>query len=43
MTTPEYREMYAEFCAEGGEQPTAEGYEDFVDWRKRVEAFFKNK
>ena len=37
----EYKEMYVEFCAETGERGS---FEEFVAWRKRVEAFFdKNR
>ena len=43
MTDAEYREMYAEYCAEGGARPTDRGYLEFVSWRKRVEALFEEK
>jgi len=37
-------EMYAEVCAETGVRGSKEGFEAFVAWRKRVEAFFdKNR
>jgi len=50
MTMSEYKEMYAEFCAETGERGSPDdiiwkkSFEEFVAWRKRVEAFFdKNR
>jgi len=44
MTMSEYKEMYAEFCAETGERGSKKSFEEFVAWRKRVEAFFdKNR
>ncbi len=42
MTTEELKEMYAEYCMEGGFQISPEGFEEFVEWRKRVEALFKS-
>jgi len=41
MTMNEYREMYAEVCAETGERGSKEGFEQFVAWRNRVEAYFE--
>ena len=41
MTTEEYREMYREYCMEGGFTMSSEGFAEFVTWRKRVEKYFK--
>ena len=43
MTDAEYREMYAEYCAEGGARPTERGFAEFVSWRKKVEALFEER
>jgi hypothetical protein len=42
MTTEEYREMYREYCMEGGFVMSSEGFAEFVTWRKRVEKYFDN-
>ena len=41
MTTEELKEMYAEYCMEGGFQISPQGFEEFVEWRKRVEKYFE--
>ena len=41
MTQQEYIEMHQEACLESGTQPTVDGFEQFVAWRKRVEKFFQ--
>ena len=43
MNETEYREMYAEYCVEGGARPTERGFAEFVSWRKKVEALFEEK
>ena len=40
MTEHEYREMYAEFCAESGARMSEKEFEEFRSWRKRVEKLF---
>ena len=42
MNEEEYREMYAEYCMEGGSRMTERGFEEFKAWRKRVEALFRD-
>ena len=42
MTTEEYREMYREYCMEGGFVMSSEGFVEFVTWRKGVEKYFDN-
>ena len=52
MTEQEYRDMYAEYCMEGGERMTDRGFTEFKAWRKRfvrevraiiaVEKYFDN-
>ena len=42
MNKEEYREMYAEYCMEGGSRMTERGFEEFKAWRKRVEALFRD-
>jgi hypothetical protein len=41
MTTEELKEMYAEYCMEGGFQISPEGFAEFVEWRKDVEKYFR--
>mgnify|MGYP000633006219 CR=1 FL=1 len=41
MTEQEYRDMYGEYCMEGGSRMTERGFEEFKAWRKRVEALFR--
>jgi len=41
MNETEYREMYAEYCAEQGARPTDRGFMEFKSWRKKVESVFE--
>ena len=41
MTIDELKEMYAEYCMEGGSRMTERGFEEFKAWRKRVEKYFQ--
>ena len=43
MTTDELKEMYAEYCMEGGFQISPQGFEEFVEWRKKVESYFEDR
>ena len=43
MNEQEYRDMYAEYCMEGGERMTDRGFREFKAWRKRVEDLFEKR
>ena len=43
MTEQEYRDMYAEYCMEGGFQISPEGFAEFVEWRENVEKYFEDR
>ena len=43
MAEQEYRDMYAEYCMEGWECPTEQGFNEFKAYRKRVEDLFEKR
>ena len=43
MTEQEYRDMYNEYCMEGGSRMTERGFMEFKAWRKKVEDLFDKR
>ena len=39
----DYRALYTTYCMEGGFQISPEGFEEFVEWRKKVESYFEDR
>ena len=42
MDAEELKEMYAEYCMEGGFQISPEGFDEFKEWHTRVLKYFEN-